>query len=517
MTQKPSEPRDAKRGAKRTPRRRDAGIHQLGWSQPVNQYPKIDLLSADQVEAIHLESLRLLEEIGVAFHCPEAVELFRAAGCLIDEAGVQVRIGRDLVTESLRTVSRSTTLTPRNEDRKVVIGGDNVAFASVLGPPNCSDIVNGRRPGTMDDFSNFVKLSQFFNIIHMQAGAPVEPMEVPVDIRHLETTRTMLTLSDKVPYVFCHSRQRILDTLDMIAISRGLRRDDLKNNPSTYAIINTNSPLQYDTPMTIGLMELAKYNQVPLIVPFSVAGASMPIAFAGAMALANTEMLAGLVLTQLVNPGSPVVTGAKPVPVDMKTGSLADASPESNKGIQIGAQIARYYGLPYRAACFTNSNVPDAQSGYESQSQLWAGITSGTNLFMHAAGWLETGLCSSFEKFVLDIDMLQSMAVYLEPIDVNPETLSFDEIAEVGPGGHYFGTEKTIAAYENAFYRPLVFAGVNYEKWEEDGANDAAARAHGVYKKVLDEYEEPTLNPGRLEALDEFVERRKREGGAPID
>ena len=506
-----------KRGLKRSPRRRAAGIRQLPWAQPVNRYPRLDLLSQDQVNAIHMQSLRILEEIGVAFHDPTAVEIFRKAGALIGEDKLRVRIGQDLVQEALRTVARTSVLTPRNEARRLEIGGDKVAFATVLGPPNCSDIERGRRPGTLSDFADFIRLAQFFNIIHMLAGSPVEPMDVAVEIRHLESTKIMLQLSDKVPYVFCHSRQRIHDVLDMIAISRGLEREDLRASASTYSIINTNSPLQYDTAMTIGLMELAAYNQTSLITPFSVAGASMPIAIAGAMTLANAEMLAGLVLTQLVNPGAPVVSGSKTVPADMKTGSLADAAPEANKALQIGAQMARFYGLPYRAACFSNSNVPDAQAGYESQSQLWAGITSGTQLFMHAAGWLETGLCASFEKFILDIDMLQAMAVYLDPVEVNAETLSFEEIAEVGPGGHYFGTDKTIAAYETAFHRPLVFAGMNYEQWQEQGSRDAAQRAHDVYKRALKEYEEPVLQQDRAEALDAFVARRKQEGGAPID
>ena len=498
-------------------RERRTQLQQRPWCQPRNRYTPLNLLSVDQIETLHHQSLRILRDIGVRFHSPAAVDYFRAGGAALDADGITVRLDEALVQSALSTVTRQTRLTPRNTDHAVTIGADYLAFATVLGPPNCSDLEQGHRPGTLEDFANFIRLAQYFNVIHLLAGSPVEPLDVPVNLRHLESTRTMLKLSDKVPYVFCHSRERVLDVLEMIAIAQGLSLDELTDNPVTYSIINTNSPLQYDRAMADGLIELARFGQLPLITPFSVAGASMPISIAGASALANAEMLAGLVLTQLVRPGAPVVTGAKTVPVDMGTGSLADASPESNKALQIGAQLARYYDLPYRAACFTNSNAPDAQAGYESQSQLWAAVTSGTHLLMHAAGWLETGLCASFEKFVLDVDMLQAMTVYLEPIEVNETTLAFEEIADVGPGGHYFATEQTIANYETAFHRPLVFEGKNYEQWVEEGSPDAAQRAHSVYKQALADYQQPTMEPGRMEALNEFVAKRTAQGGAPLD
>ncbi len=505
------EPRRARR-----PRRDRGRIHQRAWGQPENRYRPLDLLSADEVEAIHRQSLRILEEIGVVFHSSAALDRFRAAGAPVADGG-RIRIAAEMVEAALGTVGRSVVLTPYNPAHAVTIGGNRLAFATVLGPPNCSDLERGRRPGTLADFADFIRLAQYFNVIHLLAGSPVEPMDVPVPLRHLESTRTMLALSDKVPYVFCHSRQRVLDVLEMIAIARGLDLEGLSRSPSTYSIINTNSPLQYDGAMADGLIELARFGQLPIITPFSVAGASMPIALAGATALANAEMLAGLVLTQLVRPGAPVVSGAKTVPADMRTGSLADASPESNKALQIGAQIARRYGLPYRAACFTNANAPDAQAGYESQGQLWAAVTAGTQVMMHAAGWLETGLCASFEKFVLDVDMLQAICAYLEPVEVSEQTLSFDEIAEVGPGGHYFATPQTLAAYESAFYRPLVFEGKGFEQWSAEGAPDAARRANTHYRRALDDYEPPSLPADRREALDAFVARRTEAGGAPLD
>jgi len=242
----------------------------------------------------------------------------------------------------------------------------------------------------------------------------------------------------------------------------------------------------------------------------------MPVPIAGAVAMSNAEALAGIVLAQLVRPGAPVVTAAKTVNVDMKTGAPAFATPESNKAVQIGAQLARYNGLPFRAANFNNSNAVDAQCLYEAQGSLWAAVTSGTNLVMHAAGWLEGGLCSSFEKFILDVEILQMMKIWLEPVPVNDDVLSIEEIKSVGPGGHFFGTERTISSFETAFYHPLITNTLNYGAWEEAGSQDATTRAHHLYKRALSEYKEPLMNEVAHEAMNRFADRRIAEGGTAI-
>ncbi|GAB5468336.1 MAG: trimethylamine methyltransferase family protein [Rhodospirillales bacterium] len=501
---------------RRTPDRRAQPIQQLPWGQPRLRLPGIEILSDDEIAALHATSLKILQEIGIVFNDQEALTLFRQAGALVDDAG-RVRIGKELVDQALSTAPGSFTLTPRDPAKQVKIGGDAIAFATVLGPPNCSDLERGRRPGTLADFADFVRLGQYFNIIHMIAGSPVEPNDIPVEIRHLESTRTMLTLSDKVPYLFAQGRERLWDGLQLVALGLGLEdRAELVERPRTYSIINTNSPLQYDGPMASGVIELARHNQVCLITPFSLAGATMPVPLAGAVAMSNAEALAGVVLTQLVRPGAPVVTAAKTVNVDMKTGAPAFATPESNKAVQIGAQLARHLGLPFRAANFNNANTVDAQALYEAQGSLWAAVTSGTNVVMHAAGWLEGGLCASFEKFVLDVEILQMMSVWLEPVPVDAETLSIEEIREVGPGGHFFGTARTIASFESAFYNPLITNTLNYEAWEEAGAADATTRAHGLYKRALEEYEAPAMDAAAQAALDSFTERRIAEGGSPL-
>ena len=498
--------------------RRDAPIPQLAWGQPHHRHPLIKVVSDDEIAAIHQTSLKILEEIGIVFGDDEALQIFKAGGALVDADSGRVRIGREIVSAAIDSAPPRFHLQARNPDRPLEIGGDAIAYTTVLGPPNCSDIVRGRRPGSLADFADFVRLGETFNIIHMIAGSPVEPNDIPVPVRHLRSAQTMMELSDKVPYVFAHSRQRVRDVLEMLAIVHGLEgREALADAPRIHSILNTNSPLQYDGPMAGGVIELARHNQLAVISPFSLAGATMPLPLAGAVAMSNAEALAGVTLSQLVRPGAPVATAAKTINVDMKTGAPAFGSPEANKALQVGAQLARSLGLPFRAANFNSSNAPDAQALYESQASLWAAVTAGTNLVMHAAGWLEGGLCSSFEKFVLDVEILQIMSAYLAPVPVNAETLSIGEIAEVGPGGHFFGTERTIAGYEQAFYAPLISSTQNYGAWQEAGGKDATQRAHDIYQRALKEYRQPDLAEDRQAALTAFVERRVAEGGAPMD
>ena len=506
-----------RRSERRSANKRGKTIPQLPWGQPRYQFPLVEPLTHEDVQKTHDNALRVLEEIGIRFQDEDAVAIFAGAGCLIGDDGMTVRIGRDVVEQALKTVKSEVVLTPRNRERAVTIGGNHVAFASVLGPPYCSDIEKGRREGTLDDYSNFVRLGQYFNVIHMISGAPVEAMDVPLETRHLYGTLKTLELSDKVPFVFCQGRQRIHDALDMIAMAKGMDRSGLMKEPSTFTIINSNSPLQYDKPMAGGLIEMAQHNQLSMITPFSLAGASHPISLGAANSLAVAEMLAALTLTQLVRPGAPVASAAYTMNVNMQTGSPGFGSPETNKSLQIGSQMARFYGLPIRSSTFTSSPAPDAQAIYESMGMLWASITSGSNLIMHAAGWLEGGLRSSFEKFVLDVEMLQMMVKYLEPVAVNDATLAFEEIKAVGHGGHFFDTESTIENYNTAFYEPIVATAKNFGQWEEDGSLDATERAHLVYKKALEAYVEPQLESSTKEALQAFVKQREAQGGAPID
>jgi trimethylamine--corrinoid protein Co-methyltransferase len=497
-------------------RRRATDIVQQPWLTLRNPLPRAQLISDDEVEALHEAALSILETIGVRCAVKEACGLFARAGAIVDPSDNRVRVGRDIIEEALRTVPSQLTLTPRNATRAVTLGGDSVTTAAVLGPPNCTDLVRGRRTGTLADLSELLKLTQFFNVIQMN-GWPVEPLDVEVRYRHLDAALAMLTLTDKVPYVFCQSRQRIEDVLTMCAIARDETLEEFGRRPGVFSIINTNTPLQFDVPMTIGIMDMARHGQPTLLTPFVMAGASTPATMASAMALTNAEILFGTALAQLVRRGAPVLYGCASKNVDMKTGAPAYGLAEMMRGLIIGGQMARRYGMPLRTSNFSASNIPDFASGYESANAVQSSIAAGTNLLMHAAGWVEGGLCTSYEKFVLDCEIVQSITYILQPVVINDDTLALDEIREIGPGGHFFGTQRTLETVETAFYRPLVSSTQNYGAWIEAGGKDAAHRATGVWQEALASYTEPALDPAVREALHAFVAKRKEQGGAPID
>ncbi len=497
-------------------RRRPGDIVQKPWRQLINPFAALRLISDDEVESLHLAALDILERIGIRCQVKEARDIFARAGAIVDETDGRVRLGRDIVEAALAMAPAELTLSPRNSAQAVKLGGRSMATAAVLGPPNCSDLIRGRRSGTSADLAELLKLTQFFNAVQMN-GWPVEPLDVEVRFRHLEAALAMLTLTDKVPYVFCQSRQRIKDVLEMCAIARGETLEQFADRPGVFSIINTNTPLQYDVPMTVGVMDMARYGQPTLLTPFVMAGASTPATIAGAMALNTAEVLFGVTLAQLVRPGAPVLYGCAAMNVDMKTGAPAYGLADMHRCTLIGGQMARRYRLPMRSSNFSAANTADFASGYESASSVMAAMNAGAHLLMHATGWVEGGLCTSYEKFVLDVEIVQTMSQILEPVRIDADTLAAGEIEAVGPGGHFFGTERTIATYETAFYRPLISQTQNYGAWMEGGGKSATERAAAIWQEALKIYAEPPLDPGIGEALAAFVAKRKQEGGAPID
>lgn len=497
-------------------RRKASDIVQMPWRQMRNPFKPLQLISEDEVEAVHGAALRLLEEVGIRCHVAEARALLRQAGARVDEADARVRLGREIVEAALSRVPATVTLTPRNTAHAVTLGGDCMGTAAVLGPPNSTDLVRGRRGGTLADMEELLKLTQFFNAVQMN-GWPVEPLDCEVRMRHLDAAFAMLTLTDKVPYVFSQSPQRIADVVALCALARGETVEQFAQSPGVFSIINTNTPLQYDVPMTQGVMEMARLGQPTLITPFIIAGASTPNSMASAMALNCAEVLFGVTLAQLVRPGAPVVYGCAAMPVDMKTGSPAYGWADMNRFTLIGGQMARRYRMPMRSSNFSVGNSPDFLSGSEATFTSYTAMTAGAHLLMHAVGWVEGGLCTSYEKFVLDCEIVQSLQHMMMPADVGSDALAVEEIAEIGPGGHFFGTARTIATYDSAFYRPLVSATQNHGAWLEAGSKDAAQRATAIWQEALRTYEAPALEPSRREAMAAFVAKRKEEGGAPLD
>lgn len=495
--------------AGRRPRRVADTLHQLPWKQPRHRFPPVDVLSADELEMIHNASLRVLEEIGLWVQNDRAVGLLRAAGALVD-GNQRVRIGRDIVAAALTTVPAQFTLHARNPVHNVVYGGDYIAFGTVGGPPNCSDLDGGRRPGSHQDSQKFIRLVQSLNCVHI-AGPAVAAIDLDADSRHLDTAYDLLTLTDKVFIGSGIGAERFNDAIDMVCVARGIDRDEIARTPSLSTIINTNSPLLVDGPMADGLMACAAAGQATIVTPFTLAGAMAPISLAGALAQQNAEALAGIALVQLVRPGAPVVYGGFTSNVDMRTGAPAFGTPEFAKGAMATGQLTRRYNIPYRSSNVNASNAVDAQAAYESQMSLWSSILGRANVVHHGAGWLEGGLVASFEKMIVDAEMIQMLARTLEPIEVNEDALGLEAMKEAGAGGHFFGTAHTQRRYATEFYTPLLSDWRNFENWQIAGSLDATQRANVIYKALLENYEKPPMDPAIDAALLAFMARRRQE------
>jgi trimethylamine---corrinoid protein Co-methyltransferase len=489
-------------------RRPTGEVRQLPWRQLTNPHAPVEVLSADQVEEIHRASLRLLATTGMRMLSPAARAVLGRAGCVVDE--LMVRFDPELVDASVALAPSRFGLRARNPERSLIIGGNHVTFTSVGGPAFCHDLDRGRRPGTAAEQTEYLKVIQQLDIIHQEGGGPFEALDLDPETRHLDLNLSLIRLVDKSWQGIALGRDRAADAIDMAAIALGTGRDGLAVDPAILAIVNTNTPLTLDEPMADGLFELSGAGQAVCITPFTLAGAMAPATLAGALVLQNAEVLACVTLVQLIRPGAPVMYGSFTSNVDMRSGSPAFGTPEFAKAAQASGQLARRYGLPFRSSNTTTSNTVDAQAVYESSMSLWGAVMGGANLVYHAAGWLEGGLTASFEKLVIDAEMLQMIAEYLQPIVIDDDTLALDAIADVGPGGHFFGSPHTIQRYERAFYSPMVSDWRNFESWAESGSIDATHRANRIWKQLVAEYEQPPLDSAIDEELVDFVERRRR-------
>lgn len=496
-------------------RRGGPAIRQSQWRIPFNPDRPTEPVDAEGVEKIHDAAMRILEEIGIEFLNGESLSILKKAGAAVE--GENVRLDRAMVMEKIALVPEEFLLTPRNRDRQLTIGGRNIVFGNVSSPPNCSDLDSGRRSGTLADYRNFIKLTQYFNCIHFAGGYPVEPMDVHPSIRHLDCLYEKLTLTDKVVHAYSLGAERVDDVIEMTRIAGGFSHEEFDSSPHIYTNINSTSPLKHDYPMLDGLMRMARRGQPTIVTPFTLAGAMAPVTMVGAVTQSLAEGLAAIVLAQCITPGCPAAIGTFTSNVDMKTGAPAFGTPDYVRATQITGQMARFYKLPMRSSGVCAANVPDGQSMWEYMFSMWAAITSGTNVVYHAAGWLEGGLCASYEKFVMDCEVLQMFQSYFQPLDINDETLAIDAIKEVGPHGHFFGIQHTQDRYETAFHAPFLSDWSNFENWRDKGGVWTAERANGVYKKILEEFEAPPMDEAIKEELATFVAKRKEEGGAPTD
>jgi trimethylamine---corrinoid protein Co-methyltransferase len=498
----------AERRAARRQRRAESPLLSLPFRQLRNPLRPLDWLQAEQVEALHRASLDILESVGLDFLDAEALALWQAAGARVDHAARHAWLDRGLVMDLVAKAPSTFTWRARNPERSVLIGENAIAFGPMGGMAYATDLDRGRREGSLEDYENFVRLSQMCNVLHFACWGQVEPQDVPVHERHLRRLHAGLTLTDKVVMEAAHGRVIPADALHMAQLAIGT---DTDSGPVIGCVVNANSPLRYDERMLGGLITYARAGQVSIITPFILAGAMSPISMAAALAQQNAEALAGIALTQLVRPGAPAVYGGFTTNVDMKSGSPAFGTPEAAWALLAGAQLARRYRLPYRGSgSLTTAKLPDAQAAYETQWTLWPAVLGHSNMVMHAVGWLEAGLTASYEKFIIDAETLAMFFHFLGGFSIDDETLALDMIAEVGPGGHHFGTPHTQARFSTEFYASFIADRQGYETWLAGGGQDAAQRANALWKDMLTQYEPPPLDPGVREALDDYVARRAR-------
>ena len=506
--------RNSRRRRKSTGSRKTGAIQQLPWLDLRYPYPPLEPLSDDEVETIHESSMVVLEEHGIEVLSEKVQRRFQQIGARVDKSSGVIRVDRETVLDLISKAPTSFFLTPRNAERRLEVGGDQMHFGMVSGPPNVHDCLNGRRPGNFEDYRRLVKLGQTFNAIHFFGNQTIAPTDLPASTRHLDTYRSSLVLSDKVFSAVPIGRERVHDAVEMMARARGLSLEELTVSPSLFGNININSPRKLDEAMSDGALALAEHGQAVIVTPFTLMGAMTPVTLAAALVQQNAEALFGLAMIQLFFPGAPVVYGGFTSNVDMRSGAPTFGTPENAKANLAGGQLARRYDLPYRTSGCNASNAADAQAVYETQMSCWSAMLGRGNLLYHAAGWLEGGLVASFEKFIIDIEILQNLSCLFSRPTVNSGELGLETIGSVEPGGHFFGTEHTMERYENAFYAPLLSDWQNNERWVEAGAKDSTQRATEIWQSVIQSFEPPELDQGRLESIDEYVEIRKKEIGS---
>jgi trimethylamine--corrinoid protein Co-methyltransferase len=470
--------------------------------------PIYEILDDEGIERLHQSSLRILAEFGIAFYDEETRSILRHHGARVE--GDMAYFHSGLVEEYVAKAPSQFVQRARNAQNNVLIGGNSIVFAPVYGPPYVLDLENKRREAKLQDFVNFVKLAYLSPYIHHSGGTVVEPTDEPISTRHLDMVFSHIKYNDKAFMGSVTSAQNAADSVAMAEILFG--SEAIREQPGLLSLINVSSPRRFDDRMLGALKVYAKARQGLIITPFILAGAMGPTTIAGTVAQLNAEALAGIVLTQMIQPGTPVVYGSFLTTIDLQSGAPTFGTPESQLALYASAQLARRYKLPFRAGgMFSSSKIPDAQAGYESVMVMLPTILARTNFVLHAAGWLENGLVAGYEKFVLDCELLGMFHTWAKGIDLSDDFLALDAIAEVPPGGHHLGTEHTMRHFRTAFYRAELFDYDSAERWEEKGSQDSYTRANKRVVELLAGYQPPALDPAVEDALKDYMARRKQE------
>ena len=473
-----------------------------------NKMPKYEILSQEALHKLDQGWRRLVSEIGVEFMSDRALDLFKKAGQTVE--GNNVKFDPDFVIEQVKKAPSEFDVQARNPKNSVHIGGDYMVFSGVYGPPFVRD-GEVRRDATMNDYVNFTKLAQSFPELDSAGGVICEPNDASLDTRHIDMAYALQTLTDKIYMGNVVSGPRAQDVLKMTEIIFG-GRENIEKTPATISLINCNSPLRWDDRMLDSQFEYSAANQAVVLTPFLLMGAMSPVTIPATLAQQMAEALTGIALSQLIRPGSPVIFGSFLSNIDMQSGSPQFGTPESAIGLLATGQIARHFNLPWRSGGGLNSSqTTDAQAGYEALMTLMPAFLSGTNWIMHSAGWLEGGLVASYEKFVMDVELIRMLQAQFTPLEIDDASLAFDAHLEVGHGGHFLGAAHTMERFRDCFYRPLLSSSENFERWTRNGAKTTAVRANEIAHKKIGEYEMPPMDEAIKAELDEFVQKRKQE------
>jgi trimethylamine---corrinoid protein Co-methyltransferase len=499
-------PASQRRGGGRLGRKALRAAPMASFPTLVRNIPVYEIVPDEAVELIHQESLGILEEVGCEFRDDEAIALWKAAGA--DVRDTRVRIDRSLLMDLVSKVPSEFTLNARNPQRTVRVGGNNSIFVPMYGAPYVRDFDNNRRYGTLADLNNFHKLAYMAPALHSSSSIICEPMDIAVPKRHLHIIHSALKHSDKPFMGIVTSGDRAEDTMEMAGIVFG--KDFVQDNPVLVAVTNCNSPLVWDATMLDAMKVYARHNQPLILAPFALCGASTSASAVGAVAQVNAEALAGVAFTQLVRPGSPQIYGQFMVTVDMKTGAPMGGTPEAAQMMYVMGALARKYRLPWRTSGFhVGSKLNDAQAGYEANMLMHAAILSGANYIWHVAGWLEAGLTCGYSKFATDCEQLVAWYKYAGGLSFDDFKDAMAAVREVGPQGHFLGTQHTLDHFESAFFIHSVMDFNSFEQWSAEGAKDHDTRGREKARAMLRDYEEPKLDDGVAEGLRDFVAIRE--------
>ena len=468
-----------------------------------------DVLSEEGLEIIENNAETIMEEVGIAIKDdPEVVAMWKEAGAEVGADGERLHVPRGLARTLLKTAPNSFVQHARNSERNVKIGDGSTVFAPVYGPPFIRNLDEGRRYATIEDFRNFVKLAYMTPAMHHSGGTVCEPVDIPVSKRHLDMVYSHIRYSDKPFMGSVTAPERAEDTVAMAKLVFG--DDFVENNCCIINLINANSPMVFDGTMLGALKVYARHGQACVVSPFILSGAMSPVTVAGTVAQLFAEALVGMATTQLVRKGAPVVFGTFGSSISMQSGAPTFGTPEPALVLFASAQLARRIGVPFRSGgSLCGSKIADAQAAYESANTLLPTLMGGVNFVLHAAGWLEGGLASGYEKFVMDADQIGMMQVLAGGVDLTENGQAMDAIREVGPGSHFLGCAHTQANFETAFYRSTIADNNSFEQWEAEGSEDAQVRANRLWKAMLADYEAPQIDPALDEALNAFMDQRK--------